>query len=479
MRRTLFAFALAGIVAAPALATDDGPSLTLYHTNGEQLFRGTSQSIDSGYAVVHEQRDLHLSSGTQDVVIDDLPDYLDPEAIALAFPGDKTQVLSQRLLLPRGHDGTLTGHIGKQVTVLGNNGQSLVQGTLVGVGNDGSLLIGGDVFGPTVVHNYAAIKLTGGKIGGGSRLMLRVKNKGSGDVDAQLTYPTSGLAWRAAYAAMLQSGHSCRVQLTAQASIANRSGRAWHGVALKLVAGKPALDNNTPAPRMMMAKAAAAPAAPQQSTLGDYRAFTLGDRVDLPNGSITLTPLYDTRTLSCDRSWVFETGRSWQPAQPMVAENFTNGNDDAPVSSELRLRAFDTFPAGIMRVWTEDKNDHSEFLGQGAVDDTPKGGMISLTLGQAFDLKGHRERTHFHYNRGARTLEESFRVTLDNSGDSKRTVTVIEHPSRWNHWTLTSSSVAADQRSDNALSFQVEVPAKGSATLDYALRYTWSPGDER
>ncbi|NII09147.1 DUF4139 domain-containing protein [Oleiagrimonas sp. C23AA] len=477
MRRTLLALALASLTAAPALAAD-GPSLTLYHTGNDQLFQGNAASVDAGYAVVHEMRTLHLNSGTQDVVVGNLPDYLDPEAVALSFPSDrKTQVLSQRLLLSQGHNGTLTGHIGKQVTVLGNNGQNLVQGTLVAVGADGSLTIGGDVFGPTVVRNYGAIKLTGGQVGGGSRLQLRVKSHDSDDVDANLTYPTAGLAWRASYAAMLQPGHSCRVQLKAQASIANRSGRSWKDVALKLVAGKPsfATESNAPRPMMMMAKSASTP---QQSTLDDYRSFTLDGRIDLPNGSVTLTPLYDTHTFDCDRSWVYETGRQWQPSQPMLSENFTNGSDNGSISSELRLRAFDTFPAGVMRVWTRDKDGHAEFLGQGPVDDTPKGRMIALTLGQSFDLKGQRQRTSFHLSRAARTLDEAFRVTLSNAGDVKRTVMVIEHPSRWNHWTLTSSSQSPAQQNDNTLSFKVDVPAKGKATLDYALRYSWSPGDD-
>src|SRR5699024_4341540 len=105
-----------------------------------------------------------------DIVISDLPDFLDPEAVHLGFDSNDAQVLSQRLLLPRGQNGTLSGHIGKSVTVLGTNGEQLARGTLVQVNSDGSLVIGGDVFGPTVVHRYAAVKLTGGQVGGGARL---------------------------------------------------------------------------------------------------------------------------------------------------------------------------------------------------------------------------------------------------------------------------------------------------------------------
>jgi hypothetical protein len=54
---------------------------------------------------------------------------------------------------------------------------------------------------------------------------------------------------------------------------------------------------------------------------------------------------------------------------------------------------------------------------------------------------------------------------------------VREHPSRWRAWTLVSSSVKPTKNTPDALEFDVDVPANGSATLDFAIRYTWSPDD--
>ena len=57
----------------------------------------------------------------------------------------------------------------------------------------------------------------------------------AGTKPATLTYPTSGLGWRAAYAALLDdSGNSCKLRLDALASIANRSGRDYAGTTIKL-----------------------------------------------------------------------------------------------------------------------------------------------------------------------------------------------------------------------------------------------------
>ncbi len=483
MTRTVIAIALAAALAVPASAADTHPpDLTIYRADSAALFSAASdRAVDAGHAVVHEQRNIPLQSGTHDVVINNLPDFIDPEAVHLQFDSDKTQVLSQRLILPRGDNGTLIGHVGKQVTVLGADGKQLVQGLLVQVNRDGSLVIGGDVFGPTLVRNYTAVKLAGGVVGGGARLQLRVKASDTGNVQATLTYPTSGIGWRAAYTGTLESSHRCRMRLQAQASIANRSGRDWTDAQIKLVAGSPrfAKANSHPVTlRKFAAAAQAAPAPmPQQDTLGDYRTYTLPGAVTLPRSSVTLTPLYKAHTVSCQRTWLFENGNSYRPAHPNTNDN-DGGMQKQPVISTLSFNAFDSFPAGYLRVLTIDDDGNAEFIGGGRVADTPKDQPVRLTLGAAFDLTGTRERTSFQVNQAANTMDEGFRVTLTNAGSDSRTVTVREHPSRWRNWTLTSSSVQPSKQTPDLLEFQVAVPAHGTATLVYAVHYSWTAADE-
>lgn len=484
MKRSLPAVSLALTLAVGATAAQaaDGPDLTLYRADGDALFTSGDAAVDQGYAVVHERRDLSFSKGLQELLVGNLPDYLDAEAVNLRFASDKVRVVSQRLLLSRGQNGTLTGQVGKQVTVIGNNGQVLVQGTLERVGEDGSLTIGGDVFGPTVVRQYAAVKLVGGQVGGGSRLQLRVDASGDGSSRATLTYPTSGLGWRAAYTATLQPGDACRMVLRAQASIANRSGRDWNGASVKLVAGAPRFASGGGPRPMAMAKrtfsAEAAPALPTQATLDAYRTFTLDGDVDLPDGSVTLTPLYDAKTLDCTRTWMFENGGTWMPPKPMTEPSFSNGGSGGSIASTLAFKAFDALPAGVLRVLTADRDDKMEFLGESRVDDTPKGREVDVTLGTAFDLRADRERTDFHVDQAARQMDESYRITLTNAGQAARTVTVREHPNRWRQWSVTASSVAPSRRTPDTLEFEVKVPAAGKATLEYTVRYTWTAADE-
>jgi len=129
-------------------------------------------------------------------------------------------------------------------------------------------------------------------------------------------------------------------------------------------------------------------------------------------------------------------------------------------------------------VLTRDKDGQTELLGEVRSDDTAKGRDVTLNLGVAFGLRVDRERSAFSVDRTGRTMNEGFRITFENGGDSARTITLREHPNRWRAWDVVSSSQKPSRKTTDTLEFSVDVPAKGKATLDYLLRYSWSAADE-
>lgn len=464
----------APVAAATTAAT--GAGITLYRSDSAALYASSGDgNLDDGYAVIREQRMLALKPGLQDITLDDLPDHLDAEALALGFPGGGARVVSQRLLLGQGGSAALAGLLGREVTVLGDSGQPLATGTLRRAGNDGLMIESAQ--GATWIQRYAGVRVIGGDFPTGSSLRLRVDAARGGNSMAVLSYPTAGLGWRAAYVATLQPGEACRMQFESRASIANRSGRDWRDASLTLIAGEPNFAKASgPRPVMMMAKAnsfAAAPV-PQQAQMDNYRSYTLPAPVNLPDGSVSQVPLYATRTIACERTSLYENGGSWQPPQPMLGRDFNSDTAGGNIVSTLRLAAFDSLPAGYLRVLARDSHGTPQFIGEGRIEDTPKGGDATITLGQAFDLRAQRVRTAFHVNQAGRTLDEAFRITLSNAGDSARTVTVREHPNRWREWKLASSSEKPSRQTTDTLEFRVSVPANGKAMLDYAVHYSWT-----
>jgi hypothetical protein len=486
MRRTLV-LAIACAVALPAFAADERTALTLYRADSDQLFQTTGDAISSdGYAVVHERRAFDLKGGTQDLSIGGLPAALDAEALTLRFPGKGTRVLSQRLLLGQGFDGAVAGLVGQQVRVVGNGGQDIAAGTLVQAGSPMVLRDASGQF--TLVRDYSALRVAGvDNVARGSTLQVRVDGGSAGNSTAQLDYPTSGLGWRGAYVATLAPGSACSMTFDANASIANRSGRDWKDVSLKLVAGDARRAKAPPAqPRVFMARAAPAPAAmaadeatnPLPSTLGDLRTYTLPKPIDLPDGSVTQSPLYDSRSVACERLATYETGQRFYGGEPTVQPDMNLApSDGTPINTSLKFKAFDSLPAGYVRVMTSDRDGNAELLAEGALRDTPKNEDATIDLGNAFDLRARRERTSF--NVAGKQIDEGTRLTFTNAGDTTRTITVRERPTRWRAWELVSSSIKPSKNTADMLEFKVDVPAHGNATLDFAVRYTWTDADIR
>ena len=480
-QRTLASLAVAGVTGLTGISAAraaDTTQLTVYRSDNAALYASSGDGgIDDGYAVVREQRALTLAAGTHDLVLGNLPRYLDPEALALEFPGGEARVISQQFLLAQGTSAALSGLIGHSVDVLGSNGQSLANGTLLRAG-DGLLVRDGSsgsagTGNTTLVTRYAAVRSNEGDFSTGASVRLRVDATHASQAQAALSYRTAGLGWRAAYVATLQPGTLCRMRFQAQASIANRSGRDWRDSRLTLIAGQPNMAKlSAPLPMMAMARQSKA-ALPQQDTLADYRSYTLPAPVDLPDGSVSLMPLYAPRSLECTRTALVDNGNDYQPQQPVINPD-DNQNSVGAIISTLQLRAFDSLPAGYLRVLTADQHGTPQFIGEGRIEDTPKGGSATITLGTAFDLRARRTRRSFHVDKAGRTLDEAFRIILSNAGDSARVVTVREHPSRWRQWTLVSSSSKPSEQTPDTLTFRIAVPASGTANLDYAVRYTWT-----
>ncbi|HEY9111846.1 MAG TPA: DUF4139 domain-containing protein [Rhodanobacteraceae bacterium] len=480
MSRRLLCAALAALFATPAAFAADNASLTIYHADNDALFSGGSQgTLDTGHALVHEQRTLSLASGNHRVRIGDLPATLDPEAVAVAL-GSNASILGQRVVLANASaSGALDSAIGSHVDIRteGTPNGGGISGELLGASDNGVLVrtTDGKVH---LLHDYASMTLPADAVSGGSALLLDIDAKTAGNRNALLTYTTSGLGWRAAYGATLAGGNACRMQFKPEASIANRSGRDYDGANIKLVAGQPNLGNRV----RMYSMAAPAPMAaeramPAQAPLGDYRSFTLAGAVTLPDGTVTLTPLYPAQTLSCQREYVIEDGGIGFPPKPNTNDYGAQDYQDRAITSTLTFAAPDALPAGTLRAWITDRNGAPALLGEGSVADTPKGQRVAVQLGQSFDLRASRERTAFHVDAKAHTLAESYKVALTNGGDAPRTVTLREHPNRWREWSVTSSSIKPSKQTPQLLEFEVPVPARGSATLTYTVTYTWTAQD--
>ena len=91
-------------------------------------------------------------------------------------------------------------------------------------------------------------------------------------------------------------------------------------------------------------------------------------------------------------------------------------------------------------------------------------------------VRAERVRKAFQVDRAARTMTESFAVTLRNAKQTDATISVVEPLPRWSDWEVIASSVPATRRDAQHAEFAVPVTAGGQAVLTYTVRYRWPEG---
>jgi hypothetical protein len=486
---------LAGIALVSALSTLSGaargqPSsryaISIYNSassNADALFTPVDGEAGApgGYAVVRDRRQFELKPGTQTLQARDVARWLDASALnvhAIDAP-DGVEIVSQRfndesLSL----DALVQNHFGHAVEIVSGTGANtlVTTGTLLSnVGGLSVLLADGRV--ATVTEStritFPDLPKT---LSATPTLRWDVAAKKAGPQAFEIVYPTQGLGWRAEYSAWLAPGTDCKMDFSAWAQIANRSGTSFADARLKLIAGEPHRVQQVVRPRPMMAKAMAAQAtmAIDSGNAGDYHEYTLDAAVDLGGGLLRVA-LFPETTLPCQRQYLFEgTGlRVNSGMAPITDRNYGLGEHE-PVRSTLTVRVDRALPAGRIRVIENASDGAPEFVGEDQLGHTPRNEPIGVNLGDAFDMRGERAQTDFQIDKDKHTLSESFAVHLVNRGGHAQSVTVREHLYRWTQWNIVQNSTKFEKRNADTVDFKIDVPANGDARVSYTVQYQWT-----
>lgn len=479
--------------AAPTRSNDtagDETHLTIYSGDYEQL--ATAARADEGdapgYVLVDRVRRYALKAGANRIDATGVPRTMDVEAATFRPNAGGVRIVSQRYIAPpSGSADVLAAAVGRRVAVEHTSGgaKQTDSGTLVSASDGLTLaLADGRV---KVIREYDNFSLvdSDGLLPQRAALQWTVQADAAGDAAFTLDYPMGGMAWRAEYVATLAAGDGCKLDLDGAALVANRSGVTFGDAKLTLVAGEP---NRTPRQQQVAATrmAAAAPVVFDDASeivterrSGEYHAYELPGAYQVANGTTERVPLFDRLAgVTCRRA--FETTPAtgtWQPPQPLIDPGYNNDTGPQPVKSTVSLKndkasGLDrALPAGRVRVF-----DGRDFLGESMLAHTPKGADIRLEVGTAFDLTAERERSEFRVDRAARSMTESFAITVKNAKTTNATVLVAEPIPRWTDWDIVASSVPARKRDAQHAEFEVKVPAGGETRLTYTARYRWAAG---
>ncbi|MCO6449933.1 MAG: DUF4139 domain-containing protein [Caldilineales bacterium] len=449
-------------------AQGDGVDLTVYNSN---------------IALVKESRQFDLDEGVNNVAVTDVPSAIIPETVYFKSLTDPDAVVLEQNYEYDivGSQKLLEKYIDQPIRVVTQDG-TVYEGTLLS--GQGDVILQEEDGGVVVVkfeqiQQYSFPALPDGLITKPT-LVWMVNATESGNHNAEIAYLTNGLNWAADYVLVLAQDNES-LDLTGWVTLDNRSGATYEDARLKLVAGdinrvqEPQVYYDMVVEERAMAAAAPAPQVSQREFF-EYHLYEINRPVTLKDNQTKQVEFVSAAGVPANKEFIYDASQPYMAYGPIfdpgygqtgqtkvdVSLTFNTGEDG--VDAQL--------PKGTIRMYQADVDGSPLLIGEDSIDHTPKGEDVTLVIGQAFDLVGERKQTNF--NRiGDRVVEESYEITLRNQKEDEAVdIRVVEHLSRWSDWEIIDTNNEDFTKTDsNTIEWIVTVPAKGSQTISYTVRY--------
>jgi hypothetical protein len=434
---------------------------------------------NSNLALVKDQRKIKIPTQNSTLAFRDVSAQIAPATAllrSLNAPG-KLSVLEQNfnfdLLSPQ---KLLEKYVGKSINVIHTNpatGAESTEQAQVLSANDGVVLKFKDRI-ETGIPGRMAYPDVPVNLRDHPTLLMSLSNSAGEQQEVELSYLTSGLAWKADYVAELNQAEN-KLDLSGWVTLTNTSGASYQNAKLQLVAG----DVNTVQPAMLMREKALAVAAPApmmapamtEQGLLEYHLYTLDRPTTIADNQSKQVSLLNASGVPArkelllqggDAYAVFSDSRSWEQT-PKIAVYVEFDNKE---SSHLGV----PLPKGIMRVYKKDASGNAQFVGEDSIDHTPTNEKVRLKLGNAFDVTARRVQTDYKDlgNNKKRLVESAYKIVLKNAKKSPVTVNVQEAIA--GDWTILEESQPHEKLSSNLAGWKINVPAEGETTLTYRVQ---------
>jgi hypothetical protein len=470
-RRALLASAcLAGAVSLAALA----------HPAAAQEARVTQSDqtavavtiYNENLALVKDRRRVALEAGIQNLAVIDVSAQMRPETALLRGASGGVSVLEQNfefdLLTP---EKLLEESVGDTVRVIKTNpetgAETIEEARILSVAGGLVLKIGDRI--ETAYPGRVVFDRVPPRLRARPTLVLELESANTAEQELELSYLTGGLGWKADYVAELSADEKT-LDLDGWVTLTNTSGTTYRDARLQLVAGE---VNRVREDMLMRAETMAVQPAPAQpmaeEALFEYHLYTLGRPTTIAENQTKQVALLSGESIPVTKEYrLVNIG---------TAYNYPMG-DMARVNPVVRI-AFDNeeadhlgvpIPKGVVRVYKNDASGQAIFVGEDAVDHTPKGETVRLSLGQAFDVTAQPKQTDFEQV-SERVFEAAFEIEIKNAKTQDVTVTVAEQfPANWK---ILDESHPHEKVQAFQAEWHVPVAAEGSTVLKYRVRVSF------
>jgi len=469
----LIAVALSVCIGSPEGAASPTATLMLRAAVTQEQQQEVALTIYNGnLGLVKDIRELALPLGTSDVKFMDVAALIDPTSVHLKSLKDANglRILEQNyeydLLNPQ---KLLDKFVGKKVRLMTADG-NLIDAVLLSNNNgpiyeiNGQIHLGhpGRVILPGIPENLIA-KPT---------LVWLLQNRIGQPQRVEASYLTSGISWKADYVIVLNPKDDGG-DLSGWVTIDNKSGATYTDAALKLVAGDVHRTLPRPEMRAMLESAAkAAPASPQfqEESFFEYHLYSLDRRTTIKQNQTKQITLMDAANIPITKELRFYGGSQY--FRSPISQSIPNQKVSVylEIANTEKNHLGVPFPQGTVRVYKASSDGSLQFIGEDAIDHTPKDEKVRIKMGEAFDVVA--ERTQRDWKKIAQGVYETeWDIQLRNHKTEDVQVTIVEPVP--GDWEVIKSSHPYEKAEAHTLRFKVDVPKDGKTTVNYRVRMRW------
>ena len=486
MTKNVLAAVFALAAGHAALAADPAETVS----RGEDRESVAVTIYNDDLALIRETRKVPLNAGINRIALRDVSARIMPQTATLVARGDAVlQLLEQNFdydLLSG--EALLAKNVGKRVTTIRTNpatGEETREDATVLADNNGVVLQYADRIETGLPANVRlAFHDVPANLRDRPTLTVDLTSDKAGEQSVDLAYLSQGLGWKADYVASLADDEKT-LNLAGWVTLNNQSGTAYENATLQLVAGDVAraqeedfgLNYHARMAPMAVEKAAAPV---REENLFEYHLYTLDRPTTLKNNqnkqvallSAAQVPVQKEYRLQGSSGWYYygaDTSALEMGDKRKVDVFMTFKNDEA---NQLGM----PLPKGVIRVYKNDSDKRTQFIGEDRIDHTAKNDEVRLKLGSAFDVNGvwkMVDAKRVDKGKLGKLLENdefeaTYRIELNNAKKEAVTVKVVEPiPGEWK---IIEESLPHEKTSANSAMWQVSVPADSKTELQYKVR---------
>lgn len=447
---------------------------------------------NQGFALVKEQRNLDLKTGTQTVAVEDVASLIEPNSVSIQSLTEKGsfRVLEQNyqydLISPV---SILNKSVGAKIRFIRTVGttREVLEGTLLSAPNavvadpnggsyqtyNGMVIRTDD--GRIILNPQGEVEVTSIPEGLISRptLLWDLESNRAGTNKVELSYITRGMSWNSDYVLTLDG--VSRAGLQGWVTINNQSGATFKNAGLKLLAGdvqrvQPPMAGGMGGRGAVMAFDAVAKAEFQEESLFEYHLYTLQRPATVRDKETKQLSLLEGADVPYQKKLILDATRQYGRYIPNEGEIGTG-----PIKPQVRVEFENKkenglgmpLPKGNVKVYQRDASGSVQLLGEDSIDHTPRNEKISLVVGRSFDVVGSRVRNNFR-RINDRMVEETYTVEVRNRKETPETVYVIERS--YGDWKITDKTQEFTKLDANTFQFAVTLKPDEVRKVTYTIQ---------